>query len=132
MKTKVTWNQEAMQIQNDEGIQVTGSAKPEESGYTPIELMSSSLGLCLFITISRIFERDQLELDLTQLSVTVDAVKAENGPSRIEQFVVDIELPAGLDSSYRKKIILSAEKACTIGNTLQKGAEINIQDLSKE
>lgn len=130
MKTVIEWSNKNMQIKNDAGVEINGSDKPSATGYTPIELLTSSLGLCIFITITRMFERDGIEENLEEFSVTVEAEKAKEGRSRIENFLVAIQMPKQLDASYRKKLIKSAERACTVGNTLQHGAEINITDGS--
>jgi len=132
MKTIVEWSNKNMQIKNDAGIEINGLDKEGMAGYTPIELLTSSLGLCIFITITRMFERDGIKDNMDEFSVTVEAEKAKGGPSRIENFLVSIQMPKQLDESYRKKLIISAKRACTVGNTLQHGAEITVTDKGSD
>ncbi len=78
MKTTVRSTNQTMIITNDNGTQINGGTTSDKHGYTPIQLLTSSLGLCMFITISKLFERDQLELEEEEFSVTVDAKKSNN------------------------------------------------------
>lgn len=126
MKTTVRSTNQKMIITNDNGTQINGGTTSDKHGYTPIQLLTSSLGLCMFITISKLFERDQLELEEEEFSVTVDAKKATTGPSRVEQFMIEIEWPKGLDKAYQNKLSKLAERACTIGNTLKNSTTISI------
>ncbi len=130
MKTIISWSTNKMQIKNENNVEITGGNKLETDGYTPIELLTGSLGLCIFITITKLFERDGLNEHIENFSVTVDAQKSTDGPSRIEKLSVEIQMPEQLDSNYRKKLIKSAERACTIGNTLKQGT--NIEVIEKE
>src|SRR5690625_902937 len=124
MKTVFNWSNQNMQIKNDNGVEI----KLGTHGYTPVELLTGSLGLCIFITISKMFERDRVNENVSDFSVTVEAEKAEEGPSRIECFSVAIQMPEQLDDSYRLRLIQSAERACTIGNTIKQGAEIRFSE----
>lgn len=128
MKTVINWSNQNMQIKNDNGVKITGLDKPSADGYTPIELLTGSLGLCIFITITRMFERDEVVENVSDFSVTVEAEKSKKGPSRIEYFSVAIQMPEQLDVNYRMKLIKSAERACTIGNTIKQGAEIRFSE----
>ncbi|MBP1991819.1 OsmC family protein [Paenibacillus eucommiae] len=112
-------------IRNENGFSTYGVTAPDAEGMTPIELLSSSLALCVSISLVKLMERDGV--DPGQLSISIEAEKAADSPSRVERFVLDIQLPELLDPAYRNKLIKSAERACTIGNTLRRGAEIEIK-----
>ncbi|ARD48859.1 OsmC family protein [Sporosarcina sp. P33] len=116
-------------IANGNGIQVIGKKAADEEGLSPIELLEASLGLCVAITIKRMLERDGIEVPEDELFVKVAAKKAIKGPSRIEQCVVNVRFPELIASDYRKKLLLSAERACTIGNTLKESVVIRTQEL---
>lgn len=111
-------------IYNEAGLQVEGSFSPNLNGLNPKELLEGSIGMCLTIVIQRMFERDGIEVGEDEFSVEVKGIKAEDSPSRFEQFSVHITLPDRLPTEYKNKIIRSAERGCTIGNTLRKGAKI--------
>ncbi|KMK75344.1 hypothetical protein AB990_16020 [Alkalihalobacillus pseudalcaliphilus] len=115
---------------NDKQFQVNGATlQTNDQGLSPIELISSSLGLCVFISMNKLFDRDEVDVDREQLEVKVLATKAEGAPSRIESFQVKIKFPDGLEPTYKRKLAISAEKACTIGNTIQRGAEIKVVEI---
>jgi uncharacterized OsmC-like protein len=110
------------QIMNQGDYEIIGSSSAGSDGLTPIELLESSLGLCVSITLHQILERDGF--GRPDLEVTVTGKKAEDSPSRVESFLVDVKLSEQLDEDYSQKLILSAERACTIGNTLKQGVKI--------
>ncbi|WP_413375187.1 OsmC family protein [Alkalihalobacillus sp. 1P02AB] len=127
MVTTVKWKDESMFISNGKNVEINGATiHTNDIGYSPVELITSSLGLCVFISLTKLFERDQIEIEKEQLAVTVSASKAEGSPSRLEKFDVTVQFPTGLDNAYREKLLKSAERACTIGNTIQQGAKINM------
>ncbi|WP_066190383.1 MULTISPECIES: OsmC family protein [Gracilibacillus] len=128
MKTIVTWSNNDLEIRNTTGGQIVGTENADDQGFTPIELLTSSLGECIVISLSRLLKRDDVSFEEKDLQVTVQAHKAEKGPSRVERFTVDIQLALDLDEKYRKRLIKSAQRACTIGNTLKSGAEITYHD----
>ncbi|MBC5638323.1 OsmC family protein [Ornithinibacillus sp. BX22] len=113
-------------IYNEEGLQVEGSFTANSKGLNPKELLESSIGMCLTIVIQRMLERDEIEVQDGEFSIEVTGIKAENSPSRFEQFDVSIKLPDSLTDAYKKKIIVSAERACTISNTVSRGALVKI------
>ncbi|MFD0713788.1 OsmC family protein [Paenibacillus sp. GCM10027626] len=122
---KVDW-QSGMDynIRNKSGFMLHGKAASDAEGLTPIELLSGSLALCVSMSLVKIMEMDKV--DPGQLSVSVAAEKAADRPSRVERFVVYVQFPKTIDSSYRNVLIQKAEQMCTIGNTLQLGAAIEI------
>ncbi len=113
------------QIYNKAGLQLEGSLVPNSNGLSPKELLEASLGLCIAISLQKIFERDNIEVDEKEVSIEVTAVKALNSPSRFEKFDVSIALPNQFSDKYKQKLIISVERACTIGNTLKNGVTIH-------
>lgn len=114
-------------VYNEVGYQVEGAFSSNLEGLNPKELLEASLGLCVTIVITRMLERDGVEIEEDELSVEVTAIKASDSPSRFEEFQMAITLPEHFSAEYKKKLIVSAERACTIGNTLRKGANIHIK-----
>lgn len=113
-------------IQNDQGFSSVGLNAPGgEEGLTPIELISSSLGLCVAIAIKTIIKRDGLEME--SLKVEVGATKAQGSPSRVEHFQINVHLEGVFDEARKKKLITSAKRGCTIGHTLERGATIDLE-----
>lgn len=117
-------NNDSFGIYNEVGLQVEGSFSPNMNGLNPKELLEASIGMCLTVVIQRMFERDREEVSAEEFSVEVKGIKAEDSPSRFESFSVHIALPDRFSAEYKNKIIRSAERGCTIGNTVRKGATI--------
>jgi uncharacterized OsmC-like protein len=113
-------------IYNEEGLQVQGSLTPNSNGLNPKELLEASIGMCMTIVIQRMFERDGVEFHDDEFSIEVTGVKASDSPSRFEHFNVSVTLPEKLSDEYKNKIIVSAERACTISNTVTRGALVKI------
>jgi uncharacterized OsmC-like protein len=113
-------------IYNEAGLQVEGSFNPNSKGLNPKELLEASIGMCLTIVIQRMFERDGVEVHDDEFSIEVTSVKAPDSPSRFEHFNVLITLPEQLTEDYKRKIIVSAERACTISNTVTRGASVTV------
>lgn len=111
-------------ITNQMGYEMKGLPQPGLMGVTPTELMESSLSLCVSISLQAVLERDGY--DLVNLQVSVKGIKAEDAPSRLKTFQVDVQLPDKLDDDYRQKLLAIAEKACTMGNTLKENVEIQM------
>lgn len=111
-------------IYNEEGLQVEGSFTSNSNGLNPKELLEASIGMCMTIVIQKMFERDGVEVHDGEFSVEVTSVKAPDSPSRFEKFNVSITLPDRLSDDYKRKIMVSAERACTISNTVKKGAQV--------
>ncbi len=116
-------------VYNEAGFQVEGSFSANLEGLNPKEMLEASLALCTTIVIQRMFERDGIEYQEGDFSVEVNAIKAGDSPSRFEECIMKITLPPHLEDSYKNKLIVSAERACTIGNTLRKGLTIRTEKV---
>lgn len=116
------------ELVSGENYKLTGAQDKSSAGLTPIELLESSLGLCMLIVMNRMLQRDNYEN--VEVEVSIKGKKAEEGPSHVESLELSVSFSGQeLDESYRKKIVKSAEKACTIGNTLRNGTNIRVTDI---
>ncbi|GGM41718.1 hypothetical protein GCM10011351_29800 [Paraliobacillus quinghaiensis] len=112
------------QITNGKGVLTTGTASTsEEEGYTPVDYLTSSVSICMGLTLDALIKRDELPVD--GYTINVSAKKAEGRPSRMESIDVEIDFDANLDAKTKDKLIKSAKRGCTIGNTIEQGAAIN-------
>lgn len=112
-----------------ENYKLTGSQDVSSEGLTPVELLESSLGLCTLVVTNRMLKRDGYEN--VEVEVTVKGEKATEGPPRVERLELSVSFSGQeLDENYRKKLVKSAEKACTIGNTLRNGTSVTVTDTS--
>jgi len=114
-------------IFNEIGLQ---SQESLASNLSPKELLEASLGLCIAITMGRMFERDHIEIEDHINLIKVIAIKEEH-TSHFGKMNVSIEFPPHLSASYKKKILVSVGRACTIGNTLKNSITINTFEQSK-
>lgn len=120
-------NNGTFEIKNKLGHVTVGLKTPGgEEGLTPLELISSSLGLCIVLTLNQLIERD--ELNVEELKVDVQVEKSTEKPSRIARFVVDLSFSGEFDEKVKAKLIKMANRACTIGNTLAHGAEVEVNE----
>ena len=90
---------------------------------SPAELLVSSLGTCLGMTINSYCETHGYDSDNIGLSMTY---VLDNNPKRIKNITIDIELPENFPDN-RKQAILNSMKSCVIFNSLSKETEIDIE-----
>lgn len=103
-------------------LALAGLAKDE--GMTPLELMDAALSGCLVLSV-RIAARKQGWQDRLQgVSVEVTHEKGEGEPSRVAKFSCAFEIEGDLTAQERQQLIGEAHALCTVGHTLERGAEI--------
>ncbi|MEK5038109.1 OsmC family protein [Sporosarcina sp. FSL K6-3457] len=112
-------------IYNEAGLQLEGSLAPNLNGLSPRELLEASLGLCVAISLQKMFERDNVVVEDKDISIEVVASKGENNTTRFEKMDVSITFPEHFSADYKKKLIISVERACTIGNSLKNSMTIH-------
>ena len=117
--TKVNFAKGKNSISNDLGVQAMGSFAAGNEGLNPRELLEAALGLCVSLTLRKLFERDGHLTDETEMAIEVTAIKHEGGDNRFDRFEIKVKMPVGLDAGYKEKALLLAERGCTIGNTLK-------------
>ncbi|MBB6453784.1 putative OsmC-like protein [Salirhabdus euzebyi] len=110
-------------MKNKNGNVITG-IKGEGEGFSPTELVCASLSLCMGLTLDFLIKRDQLPIH--DFKVKVDAEKAEDSPSRMKRFDIEVSIAGDIDEKTEKKLITSAKRGCTIGNTIMHGAEMDV------
>ena len=86
-----------------------------DEGMTPPELFLSSLGSCAGFYAAQYLRKKGLATEGTV--VRVFAEKAKN-PSRLDNFKIEVDVPAALDEEHRKGV-QDAVHHCLIHNTLQ-------------
>ncbi len=103
------------------------SGKQQET-FSPVEFLCASLATCIAKSLRQLMSRDGIPL--TRLTVAAEAIKAATPPSRIGRFEVLVDVPE-VPGDLRNKLIVSAERACTVGNTLVRGATLQVTDVSR-
>lgn len=96
----------------------------DDSAPTPLELLGASLGSCIAFYVRRFLHARGLPDDV---SVDVSHSRAQN-PSRIDEFLVNVRLPAGVPGHYMQ-LVERVLATCPAHNTLAMGAKIGVTFL---
>ncbi|GAA5416011.1 hypothetical protein Pryu01_01043 [Paraliobacillus ryukyuensis] len=113
------------EITNKKGVTTVAAASESEvDGYSPIDYLTSAVSICMGLTLDALINRDGLPIKSYEISV--DATKAEGRPSRLEKLDVEITFDRKLEKDVQEKLIKSAKRGCTIGNTIEHGAAVNV------
>ncbi|MDR6635045.1 putative OsmC-like protein [Phyllobacterium sp. 1468] len=94
-----------------------------EPGFSPIDLLYSSLSACIALSARIAASRLGVADRLGEVRVHVTGEKAHEGPSRIARFDISIEIDGELDSATKQEIVEAAEEICTVSNTLRGDAD---------
>lgn len=89
----------------------------------PAELLVSSLGTCLGMTINSYCQSHGYDSEDIGLSMTY---LLDDNPKRIKNITIDIALPENFPDN-RKQAIINSMKSCVIYNSLCKETEIDIE-----
>ena len=90
------------------------SNRGSDQGMTPLEFLLVSIGTCAGFYAQEYLNCNQLPS--AGLEVKVSAAKVKP-PARLDQFKIEIQLPADLDPHHKEGVIKSVQK-CVIHNTL--------------
>ncbi|WP_010289937.1 OsmC family protein [Kurthia massiliensis] len=124
--TTIKSDGEHTKIYNDIGEQAFASNVVNGNGLNPKELLEASLALCHVLVTKKLLTRDGIAYDAADISATVEATKDPDGKNHFSDFNVTLTLPKHLEADYIQKLLVSVERACTIGNTLQANARIHV------
>jgi uncharacterized OsmC-like protein len=116
-----------MEIGNGAGIQAAASGEPNQAGLSPRELLEAAVALCVVKSIRAVLDRDQTAYDPDEIGAEAIASKEGDVANRFAKLEVRVKLPSNLDDAYRKKLLIVAERACTIGNTIRHGAAVTLE-----
>jgi putative redox protein len=94
----------------------------KDTAPTPIELLGAALGSCIAYYVRQFLKTRDLPTE--GLRVEVVQNKGSN-PSRVEEFLTRVILPAGLDDNYIP-MIERVVQTCPAHNTLKMGAEVQV------
>jgi putative redox protein len=125
MSVKVT-QIEGMKLKAEyEGLEVVSGRVDENTqpeGMSPGKLTAASLGLCTGMHVAGYLKRHSVPNE--GFEITVDQVNAEN-PRRCGGFTTTIHVKAELADGQREALLAEANK-CYVGNTLRRGATVNV------
>ncbi len=110
-------------VTNDRDKVMEAVFSPKADGFTPLEIQAAALAACIAASV-RIAARTMEFGQLGEIDVEVDAIKAEDEPSRLGRFEVSVAFADPLDDAVQDRLIEAAEDICTISNTLRAGDTI--------
>ncbi|MCX8293032.1 OsmC family protein [Phyllobacterium sp. 0TCS1.6A] len=90
-----------------------------EPGFSPLDLIYASLSACIALSARMAAARLGVAERLGEVRVRVTGEKAADEPSRVERFIIEIEIDGQLDDETKHRIVEAAEEICTISNTLR-------------
>lgn len=94
-----------------------------DSAPTPIELLGAALGSCIAYYVRQYLKTRDLPTEGLRVEVIQ---KKASAPSRVEEFLTRVILPAGLDDDLIP-VIERVIHTCPAHNTLKMGAEVNVE-----
>lgn len=116
---------QAHEITNDKNVISIGAAQDSATeGFSPIDYITSSVAMCMALTLDAVLDRGDIEVDSYEIKTS--AIKANTSPSRLEKIDVEIEFKGNVDDATKEKLVLIAKRGCTIGNTIEHGAPVNV------
>ena len=95
----------------------------DDTGPTPLELLAASLGSCVALYIKQFCQARRIPYEGLRVEVRENRVKH---PSRIADFIVDVQLPEEL-TGRNATLIEEVARACPVHNTLLHGAEVHVK-----
>lgn len=107
-------------VTNDRDKVIEAVFSPRADGFTPLEIQAAALAACIAASI-RIAARAMDVGQLGEIDVEVEAIKAEDEPSRLGRFEASVTFSDPLDTDIQDRLIHAAEDICTISNTLRAG-----------
>ena len=93
-----------------------------DSAPIPIELLGAALGSCIAYYVRQYLKTRDMPTE--GLRVEVVQKKGSN-PSRVEEFLTNVILPAGIEDSYIP-VIQRVIETCPAHNTLRMGAAVDV------
>lgn len=104
----------------------TGASQP---GFNPIDLLHAALAACLTMS-ARIAVRELgLADSLSEVVARVTGDKANDGPSRIARFHVNMHFKGNLTPQQQSAAVHRAEEICTVSNSLASRPVIEIGEF---
>ncbi|MBZ9761467.1 OsmC family protein [Mesorhizobium sp. CA8] len=88
-------------------------------GFSPLDLLYASLAACMVLSARIAATRLGVVDRLGEVRADVSGGKAKDEPSRVETFIVRLEITGDLDAAMKERILADAEDICTVSNTLR-------------
>jgi len=118
-----------MEAVNENGNKVQIDASPDiggtDHGFRPMQMLLAALGSCSAIDIISILKKQKQKLEDLKITVTGERQK-DSIPSLFTEAHIHFTFYGDLDENKVKKaVVLSVEKYCSVGKTLEKTATIS-------
>ncbi len=108
-------------VQLDAGYPISGT----HNGQTPVEVLLSSLGGCMGISLMTTLKNYPSTVE--SLTLELEAHKADNLPNRIESIDLVVHIVTDIPQNRIERVVqLSHDKYCTISNTINADIQITL------
>lgn len=108
-------------VQLDAGLPISGT----HNGQTPVEVLLSSLGGCMGISLMTTLRN--YETAIESLTLELEAHKASGLPNRIEWIELSVKIVTDLPQNRIERALqLSRDKYCTISNTINAAIKMTL------
>lgn len=128
LKTEVRWIGGSTSLASSRTHSVTVDRPAEKGGsdlgFAGGELFVAGLGGCYMSNLIAAAQSRNIKINSTQLRAR--GVLAEN-PTRIVEFILDIQLDADCDDVTADKLLLIAERSCLVSTTVKQGTQLTIR-----
>jgi uncharacterized OsmC-like protein len=112
------------EIVSETGGQLDIAAGASEAGFSPLDLLFSSLASCLVLSARIAASRLGLIKHFSRAVVQVTGDKSHDEPFHMERFTVRIAVEGELTQQQKVQIIHLAEEICTVSNTLKNSTNL--------
>ena len=85
-------------------------------GFSPTDLLATSLGSCMLTIMGIVAERNHIKMDGTEVEIT--KIMATN-PRRVSEIIVEFKMPANSYSDKEKQLLENAAKTCPVAESLK-------------
>ncbi|UCI06492.1 OsmC family protein [Mesorhizobium sp. B1-1-8] len=94
-------------------------------GFNPLDLLYASLAACMVLSARIAATRLGVTAQLGEVRAQVSGEKAKDEPSRVEKFIIRLDIAGDLDEATKQRIVKDAEDICTVSNTLRTSPELH-------
>lgn len=128
LKTQVQWIGGSTSLASGRTHSVTVDRPAEKGGsdlgFAGGELFVAGLGGCYMSNLTAAAQARNIRIDSARLRAR--GVLAEN-PTRIVEFILEVELDADCDEKTVDKLLLIAERSCLVSTTVKQGTQLTIR-----
>lgn len=90
--------------------------KGKGEAFSPSDLLATSLGCCMVTIMGIIAERNDIDIEGTEIEITKIM---ESNPRRVSEIIVEFKMPSKNYSDKEKILLENAAKTCPVAESLK-------------